>query len=122
MSCMTDPPPWEEPLVFRTYTLTLTTWSDVIDIRGRMSVGDLNESGDPQPGTRKLWTPGDLDARITGCSHANALTMAEYIEGAGHIFCCSSRQAWDELTVYMSPCTTQAKIIAHPQVPYWDRA
>lgn len=108
--------------MYRTYTLTLTTWADVIDIRGRMCVGELTEEGDPQPGTRTLWTPGDLDARITGCSHAQGLTMAEYVAGAGHIFCCASRAAWDELTVFMSPCTTQAKIFAHPQVAYRDRA
>lgn len=108
--------------MFRTYSLTLTTWSDVIDIRGRMCVGDLTEEGTPQPGTRTLWTPGDMDVRVTGCAHPNGLTMAEYVEAAGHIFCCAGRQAWNDLALFMSPCTTQAKIIAHPQVPYWDRA
>lgn len=100
--------------MFRTYSFTLTTWSDVIDIRGRMTVGDLAEDGTPNLGTRNLWTPADMDVRITGCSHANGLTMAEYVEGAGHIVCCASRQAWDDLTVYASPCTTQAQILAHP--------
>lgn len=101
--------------MFRTYSFTLTTWTDVIDIRGRMTVGDLTKDGQPDLGTRKLWTPADMDVRITGCAHANGLTMAEYVDGAGHIVCCCARAAWDDLTVYASPCTTQAQVLTHPR-------
>lgn len=100
--------------MFRTYAITVTTWQDIIDIRGRMTVGELAEDGTPQLATRQAWTPANLDMRITGCSHPQTLTMQEYVATVGHMACCAARHNWDDMITLLSPCTIQAQVINHP--------
>lgn len=100
--------------MFRTYNFTVATWRDITTIRGHMTVGELDTTGAPDLGTRKIWTPADLNVRVTGCSHPQTLTMQEYVAMVGHMACCAARHNWDDMITLLSPCTIQAQVIDHP--------